>query len=350
MDVARLLARSAGCEALSARWPVAFLLFAIAMLAGCERQAATETASDSGSVDTVRVAVTDFAAVAPLFVAVAEGFPEKEGLKFSVQRYASGKAAMEAMLDGKADVATVADMPIALAAVKGKPIVVLATFANGEDDYGVVARRDRGITDAVALKGKRIALTPGTGGDYFLDALLIRQRLSRADVQVTTLAPPELVPALEDGRIDAISTWEPYLSTARRNLGPNAASFSSGGIYESTFNLVATRDFANQRGQAVKKLIKTLLRAEVFLKNESATTLRIMAAELKQPPAETRELLSKHRFMVSLDQSLILMMEDEARWMIRQRMVESAALPNFLDHISISALQEIRPRAVTIIR
>jgi NitT/TauT family transport system substrate-binding protein len=43
-------------------------------------------------------------------------------------------------------------------------------------------------------------------------------------------------------------------------------------------------------------------------------------------------------------------MEDGARWRIKQGIAEAANVPNYLDYIYFDALEEVKPKAIGIIR
>jgi NitT/TauT family transport system substrate-binding protein len=58
----------------------------------------------------------------------------------------------------------------------------------------------------------------------------------------------------------------------------------------------------------------------------------------------------RYQFLLSLDQSLITAMEDEARWMIENNLAAETEVPDFLDYIYADGLEAIRPEAVNIIR
>ena len=328
---------------------VAALAFTVLLAAGCDQRGKTSSSNSQEPVETVTIAIAPYAGTAAVYIASAKGFFEEEGLKVAVQIHSSGKVALDTVLEGKADIATVADLPFALAALKGQPVSLLATLATGAGDYGIVGRKDRGITGPATLKGKRIAVTFGASGDFFLDALLVRHRLSRADVQVMNRKPEEMADTLQSGEADAVSTWEPYVSVASKRLGGNAIAFSSAGIYDSTFNVAATQEFAGKRAGAVKKMLRALVRAEDFYASDRPAAERIVAEALKTSVPEAQQLLSKHRFGLSLDQGLLVMMEDEARWAMRSKLVEEKALPNFLANIQLTELLSVKPRAVTVI-
>ena len=324
------------------------LVLLISLAPGCERGSQQAPATPQASEPFI-LAATPYPGAAPAFVAAAKGYFDSEGLKVTVQTHPSGKAALDAVIAGNADVATVAELPVALAAVKGHPVTILATLS-AQTDYGVVGRTDRGVSSPASLKGKRIAVTIGTTGDFFLDALLVRQRLSRADIQAIDHKPGEMTDALEKGEVDALATWEPYVSDARQRLGEKVTLFSSEGIYESTFNLAATREFVSTRGETVKKILRAMIRAEQLMTSDPAACEKIVAAALKKSPVEARQLLGKNRFALSLEQNLLVLMEDEARWAVKNKVVEVKATPNFLNAIYVDGLAAVSPRSVTIIR
>jgi hypothetical protein len=58
----------------------------------------------------------------------------------------------------------------------------------------------------------------------------------------------------------------------------------------------------------------------------------------------------RYEFYLSLEQSLITVMEDEARWMISNNLTAENNIPNFLHYIYEDALKTIKPEAVNIIR
>ena len=54
-------------------------------------------------------------------------------------------------------------------------------------------------------------------------------------------------------------------------------------------------------------------------------------------------------FKLFLDQTIPITLEDEARWAIKEGLVDKKDVPNYLDYIYVDALKEAKPEAVTII-
>ena len=53
--------------------------------------------------------------------------------------------------------------------------------------------------------------------------------------------------------------------------------------------------------------------------------------------------------MVTLTQSLIIEMENEAKWLMKNRYIKDKKAPNYLDYIYLKALKSIKPKAIKII-
>lgn len=60
-------------------------------------------------------------------------------------------------------------------------------------------------------------------------------------------------------------------------------------------------------------------------------------------------LMGDTNFKVSLDQELLLVMEDQARWAINDNRTNLTEVPDYLDFIRIDNLERIEPKAVTMI-
>ncbi|CDH46919.1 ABC transporter substrate-binding protein [Candidatus Contendibacter odensensis] len=146
----------------------------------------------------VAVANTQFGV--PILVAVKQGFFAAEGLQVTLQRHPFGKPALEALLRGEAEVATVAETPIIFASFGKTPFSVIAHYMTS-GEHSLVARADRGIRQVTDLRGRRVGVSVGTSAHYFLHVMLSDQGLTEADVErVSVPAPEHDVQKIEIGR------------------------------------------------------------------------------------------------------------------------------------------------------
>ena len=58
---------------------------------------------------------------------------------------------------------------------------------------------------------------------------------------------------------------------------------------------------------------------------------------------------SQNQFSLSLDQSLLLAMQDEAQWLISNHLTNATTVPNFINYVYQDGLKSVKPSAVNII-
>ena len=283
-------------------------------------------------------------------IALARGYFLKEGLDVQPLMLTFGREALQSVLDGKADFATVAETPVMFSVLKGDRIFVIANIESSNMNNGVLARPDAGIARAADVKGKRIGFTPGTTSDFFLDSFLTAQGLTRQDVASVPLKPDEMQAALLAGKVDAVSTWNYPLTQLRNQLGAKAIVFHDPQIYTETFNIAAMQDFVRQNPQTVTRFLRALIQAEDFVAKQPEQAQAIVTAAIKVDLALIKEVWNAFSYHVSLDQTLLITLEDETRWAMKNKLTDKTAMPNYADYIHVDSLMAVKPEAVKLKR
>jgi NitT/TauT family transport system substrate-binding protein len=309
----------------------------------------TSPANPGGPFEQVTIATTEYVGSCPIFVAHHEGHFTREGLLVAIQPHSTGKAALHSALERQADLASMLDIPFMFAAMNGQPVSTVATISTTEKGQGIVGRRDRGITTPASLKGKRIGVALGTSGHFLLDAFLIRERLSASEVTVRDVKPEHISKAMANGDIDAASTWEPYVGTLSEELGANGVTFSGAGVYDSVFIVGGTRDYVVSHPETIKKVLRALVRGARFCKDAPDAAREIVAKAMQTDATKLKALWASYRFNIALDQSLVLALEDETRWAIKNKLTARTDMPNYLNYLYLDALEAVTPAAVTVI-
>jgi ABC-type nitrate/sulfonate/bicarbonate transport system substrate-binding protein len=287
-------------------------------------------------------------------VAAEEGLFSQEGLLVTTEAFSTGPLALAAMRQGRADLATCAETVAVLASLRGQPVTVLASIASATKVTALVARHP-GIAGPSDLGGKRVGLPRGTTAEFFLDSLLVRHGVDRSAVQVVDMKPAAEADALANGDVDAIAIWEPYVSLIRKRLGDTVRVFHVDDIYVETHDLVCRPGFAKERPDIVGKVLRALLRAEVLLRGRPELARQSVQLGLKRmghdvTAPEVDAMVALLDFRVRLDQGLLLLMEEEARWAIRSGVVPPQEVPNFLPLLDAEPLRSVNPEAVQLMR
>jgi NitT/TauT family transport system substrate-binding protein len=292
---------------------------------------------------------------AAVWVAENKGFFQEEGLDLTIKEFDSGRLSLLAMLKGDEgiDISAAAPTPIMFSSFDRQDFSIFATFAYAYEDIKVIANKDKGINTATDLKDKRIGTPMGTTGQFFTETFLIYNAVSPSDVELVDVAPSDLPSALNKGEVDAIVIWEPHGSNARELLGDKAIRLPSSDVYKTTFNFLVMKDFAKENPEVLERFLRAIDKATTFIKDHQRIDQEchdIVAERLNL----NREVMNLHWdefvFELSLGQSLLINLEAEARWAIKNNLTDVTGIPNYLDYIYLEALEVVKPGAVTIIQ
>jgi ABC-type nitrate/sulfonate/bicarbonate transport system substrate-binding protein len=298
--------------------------------------------------DKLTLAVTPWPASAAIFVAQEKGFFKDEGLDLTLQIHPSGHLGLDAVLAGKADLATVGETPIVRAAVSGQPCVIIASICEIERAILIIGRKDKGVSAPPDLKDKRVGVVAGTTADFFLHIYLITSYIDPKEVKIVSLMIDQVAEALLNGEVDAVSTWMPYTTILRDKLDLNATVLQEQSIYTMTWNVVAAKDFAEKNPERIKKFLLAISKANKFIAEHNTEAREVCSIYIgTDSPLFNREW-SNYFFTMKLDQSLLLNLEDQARWISEKEGAREGKVHNFLDNINAAGLRTVQSEAVGI--
>jgi len=284
-----------------------------------------------------------------IWVAEDQKYFQDEGLGVTIHEFGSGRLSFLAMLDGKVDVSTVAPTPVMLSSFDRDDFSIFATIVYSDNDVKVIANADRGIRTVKDLVGKRIGTPKGTTGQFFLNAFLVHNGLPASEISEVSLKPSQLPNALKSGEVDAIVIWEPTALNAKRLLKEKAVQLPSSEIYRETFNLIVMKTFQKDHPQVLERLLRAIDRATTFVWDQKTESQEIVSRRLRLDREELVALWDDFMFEISLDKSLMVTLEDEARWAIENDLTKRREVPNYLNFIYSDALKKVKPQVVTLI-
>lgn len=278
------------------------------MLAGCSSgdadvpgNAATQDGSGRDTTQ-LNVSVLPIATTAPIHLAQSEGLFEKVGLEVEISYATTGAAIVPSVLNGSVDIGYGNLISTIQAKAQGLPIVSIAESAapsaeEGEEDTNwLLVRKDSGIERAEDLEGKTVAVNALNG---HMD-LTTRETVEVLGADPSTLKLveipfPEMLAALEAGRVDAVSTSEPFVSMGLSG-GENTAAFRIGSIGETQPGVVAdgyftSESFLAENRDAVKRFREVIYEANA-LANESPDLAREAIAAYSQVPPDVLNVMT----------------------------------------------------------
>jgi ABC-type nitrate/sulfonate/bicarbonate transport system substrate-binding protein len=283
-------------------------------------------------------------------IAFAKGFFTEEGLDAAPQPHAFGKLALQSVLEGKADLSSAGDTPIVFAVMNGRKITTIGTILSSNMNHALVARKDRGIAIPSDLPGKKIGVTFGTTGDFFLYSFLRFHGVDERQVRRIDMNPGDMAEALATGKVDAAAAWSPFQQQMRMKLGTNGVVFSAERVYSESFCIAAMQEYVNRNPETIKKVLRALIKAENFVRQHPEESQRRVVEFTKVDKTILENAWDVFTFSVALDQGLLVDFEDQTRWVLRNRLTTRRDMPNYLDFIYDNALRSVKPAAVSIVR
>jgi ABC-type nitrate/sulfonate/bicarbonate transport system substrate-binding protein len=308
----------------------------------------------SGALDespsTVRIAVPVVPHAGLIHLASARGFFRDRGLAVTLLPQAYGKEALAELLQGRADLAVAADVPVVIEVLKGASLSIVASVANASNELAVLGRVDRGIRTPADLRGRRVGVTLGTSGEYFLWAFLVRYRIAPQSLQLVDLPPAQLIDALRRDRVDAIAAWQPVRHEAELAFGSLVVSLQAPDAYAQNYVLVGKQDHVLAHPQELRHVVRALLDAEAFVDADPQGAKKALAAILKLSPGTFDPSWQDVTLEVEQQQAQLVTLEDVATWAMERHYAPRQPMPNFVSHLALDSLLAVSPGRVTVVR
>jgi NitT/TauT family transport system substrate-binding protein len=325
-------------------WLAFLLLIAISAATGCQPQGERESRSSALKAS---LALVPNSYSGLIGIADAKGFFEECGLEVSAKEYPSGREAVEAVMRGEAQMATGADMVMAVKVFDDPSLRVVASIGSSSANE-IVARKDRDIRVPADLKGRKIGYSSGTSSEYYLDAFLLANAIAAHDVSPVNIPPASITDALVSGEVDAMSSWDVNVYSARKRLGENGVSWPAQN-YLDWYWLLIVREELTLSPEPLRRFLRALLMAESFLLTNENEARSILTRKWGFDPEFIGEVWEKTRLNVALNQSMITSLENFARGKMKKE-GKIEPMPNYLRYTFTGVLDEIEPRTVTLFR
>lgn len=183
----------------------------------------------------------------PMFIGVEKGFFKKHGVDVRLKVVNTGTDMVNAMEKREVQAGDMSVTTFLKARHSGDPFRVIgiiqsdATRSNADEPLAIVARKDSGIRPGNIddLKGKRIGVAQAQTSDEYLKMVLSRRGMKYDDVSIVNImAPPALAPALKEGKVDAVVSWEPFNTVVLDQVADSYTVIRGGGYL--SYIMVAT--------------------------------------------------------------------------------------------------------------
>ncbi len=144
--------------------------------------------------------------------AVMEAAGELSHLTYPVKwvEFPNAAPLLESLNSGHLDAGMVGDGPLAFAVAAGASVrAVQASQYLGD---GIIVKNNSPLHNIHQLQGKTVATVKGSAGQNLVLSALAKAGMPADSVRFVFLSPADASPALDNGSVDAVASWEPYIS------------------------------------------------------------------------------------------------------------------------------------------
>ncbi|MBB3883697.1 sulfonate transport system substrate-binding protein [Acetobacter oeni] len=193
---------------------------------------------------------------------------------------------LQALGAGAVDTGIAGDGPFLFAWGAGIPIkaAYVVPPRGGGHATAVVVAAGSGITSAAQLSGKRIATGRGSIGHLLLLRLIATGAIPAPAPQIVFLQPSQAKAALDTGRVDAWSTWEPYVSLETTGHNGHVVVDAAGLMPNNSF-FVATEAALRNKRALLNDFYGRVTQAYAWGRQHQDQYARILAQQTGLPDA-----------------------------------------------------------------
>jgi NitT/TauT family transport system substrate-binding protein len=246
----------------------------------------TATGAAAQPIPVVDVVIGNNFGHLPMFVGVEKELFKKHGVDVHLKVVNTGTDMVNAMQKREVQIGDMSVTTFLKARHGGDPFKVIgmvmndATRDNADEPLAIVARKGSGIAEGKIedLKGKRVGLAKAQTSDEYFKMALARRGMKYEDVTIENImAPPALAPALKEGKVDAVVSWEPY-NTAVLEQVPESYVVLRGGGHLSYIMVATAHDpTIKDSPQLVRNVVAGLAAASQYTRKNRAEAIEIFA-------------------------------------------------------------------------
>ena len=222
----------------------------------------------------------------PMFIGAEKGYFKQHGVNAKMLVVDTGTDMVNAMHDGRAQIGDMSTTTYLKAVHAGEPFKVVglimndATKDNCDTPLAIVTKKGRGIEAGRLgdLKGKKIGLARGQTSDEYFKMVLRRAKMKYEELTIENIwSQFGLAPALAEGKVDAVVSWEPYVTQVLTQV-PDSYEVIRGGQHMS-YVMVATAHgpTIESKPELAKAIAAGLAQSSHFTRNNRDEAVEIFA-------------------------------------------------------------------------
>jgi len=238
----------------------------------------------------------------------------------SWREYPGGIQIVHALHEGELDLGVVGDCPAVFAQAEAVPVVYVAAEPPAPRGAALIVPRHSSLRSVRELRGKRVAVNRAAQAHYLLMLALEEAGLGREDIELCFEPPVRALAAFQSGAIDAWAIWDPWLSSARIDLGARVLRDTSG-LFDSSVYYLSREQFARAHPDLVAELRTQLHVAARWVESDPGRAADLLAPGLGFSSRAIAASLDRELGSVGISQGQIVEQQRIADQCVRLRLI-----------------------------
>lgn len=191
--------------------------------------------------------------------------------------------------------ADVADAFALFTQAANAPLTYYAKETSAPGAQALIVPASSPVRTVQDLRGKRVAVSKGSGCNFLLIALLSKAGLTLRDVEVRYLEAPDGLAAFNSGNVDAWVIWDPFLAAQQREHQVRVIADGSNGVAEYNRFYTARTAFAEQHPVVLQTVFSLLRDTGKWVKGNPKEAAQLLGPLWGNIPPPTVELANSRR-------------------------------------------------------
>ncbi len=251
---------------------------------------------------------------AQVALAQGAGFFKEEGIFPKLHWIVSTPELPNMVAAGGVDVFTFEQTRLAIMRGANLEILWICTLAEIGGTQQFLLGPKTKIASPKDLEKLKIGLQTGGSVTLAIQSMAKNHGVDFRKLTFVNMSPPDQIPALARGDVDAIATWEPWASKAKKldaKLYFSGAKSYVGGKEEDVSYLRyysgigATKKFVERHPRTLRKLLRAIQKATEMIQTNVEKALPILSTELRMPIEDLREVMKLNHYTNEMDSQVM---------------------------------------------
>jgi|GEM_PF-398096 len=283
------------------------------------------------------------------------GYFADEGLDVTSQLIESGPDIGPMVAGGSAKVSIQTNFMDIILKSTDVPVKIIAPLAQIAGTQAVVGSADLELTSAKDLEGKTIGIPSGADVMIAINNMAAELGVDASKIKYVNLAPSDAVVALERGDIDAMASWEPFITKAIEGGGKFLFSGTKSELPDNPGDvewmsvhttIQVTDDFLGANPNTLKAVLRALQKATDYINDNREEAIEILAPELRLSVEELTEIMGRNVYSMEVDASYVNGSNGPAVGEYLQSVGNITSIPDPASYHDLSLLEAVDPSLI----